>query len=574
MATIFRKKVTRKLPADAELFTRKGELCARWRDRSGKKQTAQVVEGRDGSQRIRTEAGTYTAKYRDGSGVVREIATGCKLKDAAQSVLRELVRRAEQVRAGVMSVSEDAVRDWLTTDIQDSLSDYVESLKSNGRSESHIADCQRLAGRVFRDCSMKLMRDIAGTPIERWLNARSLEGISPRTRNSYLQAVRGFCRWCVTSNRLAIDPTKQVIKPDESSDCRRKRRSLTPEELERLLYVARWRPLAEYGRQTVVQKISASEKYSTRKRVPLSFDELPSAIDLANKRLNNKPEFVAELEFRGLERALVYKSLVLTGLRRGELASLRISSAVLDSEPPYLILDAGNAKNRKQAELPLRDDLADDLRMLIIKKRKAYCRSFGENVGILSVDTGEPVNLPHDTPLLNVPSQMVKTLDRDLAVAGIAKRDDRGQTIDVHALRHSFGSLLSAGGVAPRTAQAALRHSSIDLTMNVYTDPRVLDVAGALDALPALSLDRKPLDDCRQQATGTDDIMANRLVAPTVAPNSGNWSKLGAIADNSQEINQTNMPEKTPRKHDVSQGLSERRRPDSNRGCRICNPMP
>ena len=41
--------------------------------------------------------------------------------------------------------------------------------------------------------------------------------------------------------------------------------------------------------------------------------------------------------------------------------------------------------------------------------------------------------------------------------------------------------------MAPRTAQAALRHSSLDLTMNVYTDPALLDVAGALGALPELS---------------------------------------------------------------------------------------
>jgi hypothetical protein len=39
-----------------------------------------------------------------------------------------------------------------------------------------------------------------------------------------------------------------------------------------------------------------------------------------------------------------------------------------------------------------------------------------------------------------------------------------------------------------------MRHSSLDLTMlarrgeNVYTDPSLLDVAGALEALPALSL--------------------------------------------------------------------------------------
>jgi integrase len=60
--------------------------------------------------------------------------------------------------------------------------------------------------------------------------------------------------------------------------------------------------------------------------------------------------------------------------------------------------------------------------------------------------------------------------------------------VDVHALRHTFGTLLSKGNVAPRTAQAAMRHSSLDLTMNVYTDPQLLDVAGALERLPELAV--------------------------------------------------------------------------------------
>ena len=117
--------------------------------------------------------------------------------------------------------------------------------------------------------------------------------------------------------------------------------------------------------------------------------------------------------------------------------------------------------------------------------------------------TGEPA-LPPDTPLFNVPTGLVRILDRDLVLAGIArrfkvdgkwkidKRDERGRTIDVHALRHSFATLLSKGGVAPRTAQAAMRHSSIDLTMNTYTDPKLLDVHGALDSLPALRLNDGP----------------------------------------------------------------------------------
>ena len=31
-----------------------------------------------------------------------------------------------------------------------------------------------------------------------------------------------------------------------------------------------------------------------------------------------------------------------------------------------------------------------------------------------------------------------------------------------------------------------MQHSSIELTMNVYTDPPLLDVAGAIEALPEL----------------------------------------------------------------------------------------
>ena len=95
------------------------------------------------------------------------------------------------------------------------------------------------------------------------------------------------------------------------------------------------------------------------------------------------------------------------------------------------------------------------------------------------------------------------------------------------ALRHSFGTLLSTSGVEPRVAQAAMRHSKIDLTMNVYTDPRLLDVHGALNALPGLL--PKPADD-NQQATGTD---CRRLVPPNVPPRI-RQNKL--IRDNSSQL--------------------------------------
>jgi hypothetical protein len=53
-----------------------------------------------------------------------------------------------------------------------------------------------------------------------------------------------------------------------------------------------------------------------------------------------------------------------------------------------------------------------------------------------------------------------------------------------------------------------MRHSEIGLTMNVYTDPRLLDLAGAVDSLPTLDLDAEPLaaTAAELQATGTEPV--------------------------------------------------------------------
>jgi hypothetical protein len=46
---------------------------------------------------------------------------------------------------------------------------------------------------------------------------------------------------------------------------------------------------------------------------------------------------------------------------------------------------------------------------------------------------------------------------------------------------------LAQGTYPVRATQAAMRHTRPELTGNIYTDPRRLDVAGAIDALPALA---------------------------------------------------------------------------------------
>ncbi len=174
---------------------------------------------------------------------------------------------------------------------------------------------------------------------------------------------------------------------------------------------------------------------------------------------------------------------------------------------------------RARPDVPLRADLVDDLRQWLADRLEAVRRDARAGNDAI------PVKLPADTPLFYVPTGLDRIINRDFAAAGIPKRDDRGRTVDVHAMRHTFGTHLSKGDVSPRTAQAAMRHSTLDLTMNTYTDPRLLDVAGALDVLPSLPLDDGPNTE-RAKATGTD---AGALV-PMLVPTTGNRGTHGATA--------------------------------------------
>ncbi len=229
---------------------------------------------------------------------------------------------------------------------------------------------------------------------------------------------------------------------------------------------------------------------------------------------------------------MIYKTFVLTGLRKGELSSLTVAQVDIDADVPYIVLDAADEKNRQGSELPIRDDLAQDIRTWLGDRLKAM-----QDAARLKIGEPIPMKLPGDLPLFNVPDGLLHIFDRDLVAAGIArkvkdaktgktiidKRDERGRTIDVHALRTTFGTHLSKGGVAPRTAQAAMRHSDIKLTMGVYTDPKLLDVRGALNVLPSLPLGDVP-NAQPAKATGTDDTSCQNDAEPLVrllALNSG-----------------------------------------------------
>jgi len=500
MASVYRKTVTKPLPNDAEIFTRKGERFARWKDAKNKTRTAPLTGGRDGSDRIAIKAGTYTAKYRDGEGIVREVATGCRSKDGAMSVLKDLTDRAEKVKSKILTPAEDRISDHQDILFADHVAAYIDHQTAKGVTPARISFTKARLERIAAERGIRRIGEFDASAVERWLLDRQAEGMSAGTRNGYRESCIGFANWCVRTGRLLSNPLATVPKADAKADCRRKRRALTEDELTQLLETTRRRPLVD----------AMTVRRGKRRGQAVA---------------NLRDETRSRLQLLGRERALIYKVYLLTGLRKSELGSLTVGQLAFDGPVAFATLDAADEKNRQGSDIPLRADLAAELQGWLVDKLatlRAEARRRGEPI---------PENLPAATPVFNVPSGLLRILDRDLKAAGIPKKDDRGRTIDVHALRHTFGTHLSKAGVAPRTAQAAMRHSSIDLTMNVYTDPRLLDVHGALDALPAMPLDTEPdQDQVVVKATGTNDKTAFPF-APGFAPTADKRSEFLSIVD-------------------------------------------
>ncbi len=536
MGTVYKKQTTRPLPVGAEVFTKSGQRYARWKPKKGKTRTAKVTTGQDGSERIVTESATYVANYRDGEGFVQTVPTGCRDEDAARSVLGELERRSELVKARVLTPEQDNVANQQDVPFAEHVEAFVNRRTKRAPNGVTLVGQNNSRARLTRlasECGFRVLSDLRSKVLDRWMRDRLADAMSPANINEFRNELVIFANWCIRTKRLLVNPVNDVPKLDATANLGRKRRSMTEAELVKLLRVARWRPLAEFGRLRAKEQaedgsaaLDVTESKSKRRKwtySPLTLDGLEAAVERARERLKGNPQFIAKQERLGRERALIFKTLVLTGLRKGELASVTVGQLDLDTNFALVTLNAADEKNRKGNSLPIRADLADDLRTWLAtlqSERQGASDADGERIALtFQRDAGDA--LPLDTPLFTVPAGLVRILDRDLDAAGIPKRDERGWTIDVHALRHSFGTLLSKGGVTPRTAQAAMRHSDISLTMTTYTDPKLLDVQGALDALPSLPLGSHPngKENQRAQATGTEGASNWRpdLVAVTVA---------------------------------------------------------
>ena len=163
-------------------------------------------------------------------------------------------------------------------------------------------------------------------------------------------------------------------------------------------------------------------------RNPLGAVEKVQGGDAKRLRRSFTEDELQRLIVAGGERGVAYLIPARTGIRRGELGQIEWRDVNLEAKQPFILVRASVSKNHRQAMQPLPPDAWKALKAL-----KASCAA-----------------KPYERVFARLIPRM-ELFRKDLKAAGILYQDARGEYADFHALRKTFGTMLTLAGVGERT---------------------------------------------------------------------------------------------------------------------------
>jgi len=290
----------------------------------------------------------FRATYRDRAGRPRESAKWyCEFKDAFGVTRRlpaftdrraseQLGRRLEQLaacRASGAALDMELTR-WLegippsmrdkladvgllapefagaAKSLSEHLDEFAAFLKGRAVTPKHSALVVGRVRRVLLDgCKCVTWTDVKGEKVAGCLDELRRQGVSGQTINHYIAGLREFGHFLVKTRRASESPFGLLKRLSVSADRRRVRRALSAAEQQRLLQAT-----------------------------------LGGGIHHG---------------LSGLQRHWVYRTILETGLRRGELAGLTVSDFRLDGPRPSVFLRAGpGQESQRCGDPPESRDLA------------------------------------------------------------------------------------------------------------------------------------------------------------------------------------------------------------------------
>jgi integrase len=341
--------------------------------------------------------------------------------DALPSGLRKKLAKWDLLPGGLVAAGvpiSEHLQDWRTH--------LVASGVSGKQADLLYARCER----VFSEAGFKYLPDMVSSKVLNTIDrlakllktkapktgeitlVKTDKRVSSNTKLHHVRAVKQFSKWLKSDGRTSSNPLDALAI--RGAVVENKRRSLTEAEIVYLLgYTA-------------------------------------TAGDLQG--------------LSGRERSLIYRVAIETGLRASEIASLNRTS--FDFDGLSVKVKAEHTKNKKAALLPVK---ATTMAMVrdFLKVKTPTAAAFGLKVSeaarMIQADMAD-ARQQWIAAVKDYPAEHRRRAESDF----LAIKTDKGK-IDFHSLRHSFGTMLAAAGVHPRTAMELMRHSKIELTMGIYT---------------------------------------------------------------------------------------------------------
>ena len=388
-------------------------------------------------QRSKRPGSSWFVRFRDerGRDTVRNLGP---IKGEAERLAKLELAQAARRRLG----HDDERAEKLRTELRRPIAEHVEAhrlhLIAKGNTSSHVKAVTSMIEHAVAACGWETLADITPERFDAYrTDIREQRNLSAATLNRNTRAMRQLTRWLTLRGRLAADPLIGVSMLNEAADPRLTRGAFTDTELGALFQAAR----------------------SERVIAPARFDSDGGKTD--NARTFDIPR-----------RDLVYKVAALTGLRLGEIRSLRASDFRLDAASPVVQLSARASKRGTVDVQPLPADLVAELRPFLATLH------------------------PQVSPWAALPESMARVVAADCAAAGFDAVTESGEVRDFHALRATYISRLARAGVPFPVVQRLARHSSANLTSQHYVKLGLIDTAGAVDSLAPIA------EPGAEQATG------------------------------------------------------------------------
>lgn len=388
-------------------------------------------------QSLFLRGGVWQAKIQlDGWPREKRVSLHTTDKRLARTKLVLLVTEAEKEAAGLLP--PQSVRLAHSRGFLEHLEAFLSDLSVRGKAPRTIKSYRCILRRLCADCGWTLLSDVSVRSFCEW---RADAGLHGETANDYLSALSRFFNWLKRQRCVLENPVEFVERVDTRATVRDFRRSLTEEEVTRLL--------------------------------------------------QNTPQ----------PRRVIYRLVLETGLRRCELQGLRWSDFRLgaggESPPdrPQAVASGNSATPANPVRVePLPERVAHPSQQPLASVRVPASITKNRRTVVLSIGPELAAELialrgPECAPFQLAFSGLVPRLPRfrkDLVAAGIPFVDDGGRRADLHALRKTFGTGLVLAGVEPRVVMEAMRHSDLKLTMKTYTDAALLvgPMSAAVQRLP------------------------------------------------------------------------------------------